>query len=60
MEKEKKSRLINITLWSLLGVLILFVVITSCVVKSKEDRLSDLSNQNQEIEDRLEEDTQAY
>jgi len=48
--------MINIGLWCGLAVLILFVVITSCIVKSKKDKLEDLTNQNQQIEDRLEKD----
>ncbi|MBQ8792825.1 MAG: hypothetical protein IJZ62_04355 [Clostridia bacterium] len=56
MDKEKKSKLTNISLWVLLGVLILFVIISSCVVKAKQDRLNDLSQKNDQIEDKLEND----
>ena len=53
MEKEKKSKLINISLWALLGVMVLFVIISSSIIKFKQDHLNDLSDKNTQIEDKL-------
>jgi len=57
LEKERKSKLINISLWALLAVLILFVIVTSCMIKSKQDRIHDLSQKNEQIEDILDENS---
>lgn len=53
MEKEKKQKLIHISLWALLAVAVVFVVVTSCVVKYRKDKLADLNSKNQEIESKL-------
>ena len=54
MEKEKKDKLMSISLWTLLAVVILFVIITTSIIKTRREYLDDLTNQNQEIEDKLE------
>ncbi|MBE7073508.1 MAG: hypothetical protein E7379_00175 [Clostridiales bacterium] len=56
MEKEKKSKMINVSLWILLAVVILFVIVSSSLIKSKEDYLNDLTQKNEEIEDKLNEE----
>ena len=58
MEKEKKDKLMSISLWALLAVVILFVIITTSVIKTKQKYLDDLNDQNQELEDKLESQTQ--
>lgn len=54
MEKGKKQKLMSISLWALLGVAILFVIVTSCIIKYKQDRLTYLEEQNAQLEDKLE------
>jgi len=56
VEKEKKSKMINVSLWILLAVVILFVIVSSSLIKSKEDYLNDLTQKNEEIEDKLNEE----
>ncbi|MBQ8909253.1 MAG: hypothetical protein IJY90_03105 [Clostridia bacterium] len=56
MEKEKKAKLINVSLWALLGIVILFVIVTSCIVKSKQDRLNDLTQKNEEIQNKIDDE----
>ena len=53
MEKEKKDKFKMISLWVLLAVLVLFVVITTSVIKTRRQYLDDLTNKNQELEDKL-------
>lgn len=53
MEKAKKDKLMLISLWALLAVVVLFVVITTSVIKTRQQYLDDLTNQNQELEDKL-------
>ena len=53
MEKEKRQKLRSISLWALLGVAVLFVIVTSCIVKHKKDRLNYLAEQNSQLEDKL-------
>ncbi|MBO5394866.1 MAG: hypothetical protein J6A28_03070 [Clostridia bacterium] len=53
MEKQKKQKLIHISLWAVLGVAILFVIVTSCIIKYKQDRLNYLADQNEQLEDIL-------
>ena len=54
MEKGKKNKIINVGLWCGLVVLVLFVIVTACLVKNRQDRLNDLASSNQQIEDKLE------
>ena len=51
MEKEKKQKWLNISLWTLLAVVVLFVIITTCIIKVKQERLDDLTNKNDQLED---------
>ena len=53
MEKAKKDKLMSISLWALLAVVILFVIITTSVIKTKQKYLEDLNNQNQELDSKL-------
>ena len=53
VEKAKKDKLMLISLWALLAVVVLFVVITTSVIKTRQQYLDDLTNQNQELEDKL-------
>lgn len=50
----KKKKVLNIFLWSLLAVVIVFVIVSSGVIKYKQDRLADLTSKNQQIEEKLE------
>ena len=53
MEKEKKDKLMSISLWALLAVVILFVIITTSIIKTKQKYLEDLNDQNQELDGKL-------
>ena len=53
MEKAKKDKLVTISLWALLAVVVLFVIITTSVIKTRRQYLEDLTNKNQQIEDKL-------
>ena len=53
MEKAKKDKLVTISLWALLAVVVLFVIITTSVIKTRKQYLEDLTNKNQQIEDKL-------
>lgn len=49
MQEEKKKKTIK---WLIIGgliVLILFVVITSCIIHSQRQRLNDLEDKNEQI-----------
>ena len=53
VEKAKKDKLVTISLWALLAVVVLFVIITTSVIKTRKQYLEDLTNKNQQIEDKL-------
>ena len=53
VEKAKKDKLVTISLWALLAVVVLFVIITPSVIKTRRQYLEDLTNKNQQIEDKL-------
>lgn len=53
VEKAKKDKLVTISLWALLAVVVLFVIITTSVIKTRRQYLEDLTNKNQQIEDKL-------
>ena len=47
--ENKKKKILNILLWGGLGVLMLFVVITSMIVYSKQKEYNDIKHQNELI-----------
>ena len=53
VEKAKKDKLVTVSLWALLAVVVLFVIITTSVIKTRRQYLEDLANKNQQIEDKL-------
>ena len=53
VEKAKKDKLVTISLWALLAVVVLFVIITTSVIKTRKQYLEDVTNKNQQIEDKL-------
>ena len=53
VKKAKKDKLVTISLWALLAVVVLFVIITTSVIKTRKQYLEDLTNKNQQIEDKL-------
>ena len=57
--QEKQKRWINILSWVLLGVAIVFVIITSCIIKYKKDRMKDLSSKNEQIEGKLQDEDET-
>lgn len=49
MEKEKKNKLKNILIWTGLGVLVVFVVITAIVLHSKNQQYQEIKDKNDAV-----------